>query len=124
MNRLSYTLLSTPGRVPVVGLRLLSTSDPACNRPNIRHPRHPNFPRLKLLTLAEPKFSVKHETTEKLWQDCPLEREKRLKKERAAPNEWERLYAEELRNHLEGSKMTGIFHTNYIKHKQRHEVSF
>ena len=107
----------------MLSCRGLSTGPALCNRPNIRHPRHPTYERLQLLTLAEPHWSIKHETTEKLWQDCPLEREKRLKKVLNGPNPWEMLYAKELEELLEGSKMTGIFHTNISSKRSRHAVN-
>ena len=47
----------------------------ASNRPNTRRPKHPAFTRQLLIELSKPQHTVKHPTTQFLYQDCPRHQE-------------------------------------------------
>ena len=44
-------------------------------RPNTRRPRHPSWNRQQLIELSKPQHSLKHPTTQFLYQDCPRHQE-------------------------------------------------
>ena len=44
-------------------------------RPNTRRPRHPSWNRQQLIELSKPQHSLRHPTTQFLYQDCPRHRE-------------------------------------------------
>ena len=51
----------------------------ASNRPNTRRPKHPSWNRQQLIELTKPQHTLKHPTTQFLYQDCPRHREMQRK---------------------------------------------
>merc|ERR1712080_199995 len=83
---------------------------------NPTRPKMPTWRRKIMLEFAEPKFSDKHPTTEKLWQDCPRHLENLEKSNE--PNAWEAIYVRELLELANSSKMIGFYHFNYTESRQ------
>ena len=81
---------------------------------NPSRPKMPTWKRKKMLEFAKPVFSIKHPTTEFLWQECPrIEEDKELKKA-STPNAHEAIYVKELMKYMESSKMIGLYHFNFV----------
>ena len=99
------------------------TSASLGNRPNIQHPRHAPWSRLKLLELSRPRWSDPHPTTENLYKECPREAELERKEAMADPNAFDMIYVEEMTQWLERSKMIGFFHNNIVRTIPKRNVS-
>ena len=81
---------------------------------NPSRPKMPTWKRKMMLEFAKPVFSVKHQTTEFLWQECPrIEEDKELQKA-SSPNAYEALYVKDLMKYMESSKMIGLYHFNFV----------
>lgn len=78
-------------------------------RPNTRRPRHPSWNRQQLIELSKPQHSLKHPTTQFLYQDCPRHQEIIEQEARNAPNDYEMIYVREMQDFLEKSKMVAVF---------------
>lgn len=95
------------------------------NRHNINpmRPKMPTWKRKVMLEFGAPRFTEKHETTENLWQDCPRVAEVEKESKMLKANAYEAIYARELADHLESSKVVGIFHSNFLSSRGERKVS-
>jgi hypothetical protein len=77
-----------------------------------------------MLEFGEPRFTIPHKSTENLWQDCPRHLEVVEEKKNANANPYELLYAKQLLEFMETSKMIGIYHTHTMETPQARKVRF
>jgi hypothetical protein len=96
------------------------------NRHNINpsRPKMPTWQRKVMLEFGEPRFTIPHKSTENLWQDCPRHLEVVEEKKNANANPYELLYAKQLLEFMETSKMIGIYHTHTMETPQARKVRF
>jgi len=83
---------------------------------DVKRPRHPYFPRKKLLAISKPVYPDKHLDTSTLWQDCPRQEDLEHERKLLEANDFELLYAKEMRDFLEKSQIILAFHFNSLTH--------
>jgi len=107
------TTLSAVRRLPATATCLTAVSvvsaRHASNRPNTRRPKHPSWNRQQLIELTKPQHTLKHPTTQFLYQDCPRHREMQRKEAAMMPNDYEMIYVREMQEFLAQSKMVAVF---------------
>ena len=94
----------------------LSTSASLSGRPHIGRPRHPFWERKKMLAVSKPSYPEPHPDTASQWADCPRVAEEEERRQKKVANEFELLYAAEMRRYLEESNVIVLFHVNEFKH--------
>jgi len=106
--------------LPLSG-RPLSTSCALLAHVRIQKPNRAPWYRQRLLAVTKPKWKTHHETTDDLWKQCEhaaTEEEREVWQDHT--NQLEKLYAREMVQLFEKSKMIVFFHTNPISdHKFR-----
>jgi len=102
-------------------VRCLSTSSSLTAHVRIKKPNRANWYRQGLLAVSKPQWTPEQETTENLWRECEYaEREEEKEVWMDHTDQLEKLYAREMMQMLERSKMVAFLHTNPISdHKFR-----
>lgn len=87
-------------------------------------PKMPTWKRKLMVEFAAPRFTEKHPTTQYLWQECPLVKDHKRREKKSIPNPYEAIFVDELKDHLNKSKMIGILHFNDIDKRGYRRVRY